>query len=43
VRARSPETTTIIKVGSGFVLEASSAFCTQNFLKGSIGSQKDRK
>lgn len=43
MRSRSPETTTIIKVGSVFVLEASSAFCTQNFLKGSAGSQKDRK
>lgn len=43
MRSRRPETTTIIKVGSGFVLEASSAFCIQNFLKGSIGSQKDRK
>lgn len=43
VRSGSPETTTIIKVGSGFVLEASSAFCTQNFLKGNAGSQNDRK
>lgn len=43
MRSRSPETTTIIKVGSGFMLEASSAFCIQNFLKGNIGSQRDRK
>lgn len=43
MRSRSPETTTVIKVGSGFALEASSAFCIQNFLKGSTGSQKGRK
>lgn len=43
MRSRRPETTTIIKVGSGFMLEASSAFCIQNFLKGSTGSQRDRK
>lgn len=43
MRSRSPETTTIIKVVFGFVLEASSVFCIQNFLKGSTGSQKDRK
>lgn len=36
MRSRSPETTTIIKVGSVFVLEASSAFCIQNFLKGAL-------
>lgn len=43
MRSRSPETTTIIKVGSGFVLEASSAFCIENFLKGGTGRQRDRK
>lgn len=42
MRSRSPETT-IIKVDSGFVPEASSAFCIQNFLQGSTGSQRDRK
>lgn len=42
MRSRSPETT-IIKVVSGFALEASSAFCIQNFLKGGTGSQRDRK
>lgn len=43
MRSRSPETTTRRKVGSGFMLEASSAFGIQNFLKGSTGSQRDRK